>query len=51
MHSPDRDCNPGLLLAGADLGLGNTADFLGPVLPLLLLLPAHLSLGLNHALE
>ena len=40
-----------LLLAGANLGLGSPADLLGSVLPLLLLLPAHLSLGFDDALN
>ena len=40
-----------LLLAGANLGLGCSADLLSSVLPLLLLLPAHLGLGLDDALN
>ena len=40
-----------LLLAGANLGLGSPADLLGSVLPLLLLLSAHLCLGLDDALN
>ena len=40
-----------LLLAGANLGLGSPADLLGSVLPLLLLLPAHLGLGFDDALK
>merc|ERR1712088_698784 len=40
-----------LLLAGANLGLGCSTDLLSSVLPLLLLLPAHLGLGLDDALS
>lgn len=40
-----------LLLAGANLGLGCSTDLLSSVLPLLLLLPAHLGLGLDDALK
>ena len=40
-----------LLLAGANLGLGCSTDLLSSVLPLLLLLPADLSLGLDDALN
>merc|ERR1712158_32481 len=39
-----------LLLAGANLGLGCSTDLLSSVLPLLLL-PAHLGLGLDDALS
>ena len=40
-----------LLLPSSNLGLGCSADLLGSVLPLLLLLPAHLSLGFDDALN
>ena len=40
-----------LLLPSSNLGLGRSADLLGSVLPLLLLLPADLSLGLDDALN
>ena len=40
-----------LLLPRPNLGLGSSTDLLGSVLPLLLLLPAHLSLGFDDALN
>ena len=40
-----------LLLPRSNLGLGRSADLLGSVLPLLLLLPADLSLGFDDALN
>ena len=40
-----------LLLPSSNLGLGCSADLLGSVLPLLLLLPAHLGLGFDDALK
>ena len=40
-----------LLLPSSNLGLGRSADLVGSVLPLLLLLPADLSLGLDDALN
>ncbi len=40
-----------LLLPRPNLGLGSSTDLLGSVLPLLLLLPADLSLGLDDTLN
>ena len=40
-----------LLLPRSNLGLGSSTDLLGSVLPLLLLLPADLSLGFDDALN